>query len=515
MKIKEVDYKSLEKKLNSKIKLYLNSKINTINSYCYLPPINNNIKKLAFEKPTSILNKFIIKHGRDLISCTENDLNNAITVQNKYQINENKREISNNNGHKNIILNSEQKINNKEFKKRQIKKSKQSLEILITNINKTKKQKEMNNLFNIKEDNIIQTKTSRNRNVVSSVKRNSKIRKDSAIKLSSYFRRLCIYQPDIKLNWKYKYGLKFHLGDSEDITNANNDIHSQTKIIDNHYNLLNSDINYFKNKIIKNINYYPSFESLSLKQKINYNKALEETIGILFLIPKLLLNEFYGLINNSYKVKIPKIQDLEDKYVFNEIEHLKDNNKLFFEVYEYFQDCYQMFLTSVKEFENILFKPNEFNKIICCLEKARYNISYINNSSENSFDLFNKDLNIINRLKGKNNIIIKKLDEKLRENYSFKNNNERQKVKRIYNSLTERNRHYNKNNNLRKKSPYEKNKLKAIISSKMMVNIMRHCREDSKIKISTERINNIIEGENRDDTDKIINIPPVIKMNLI
>ena len=224
-------------------------------------------------------------------------------------------------------------------------------------------------------------------------------------------------------------------------------------------------------------------------QKINYNKSLEETIGILFILPKLFLNEFYGLINNSYKVKIPKLEDLEDKYVFNEIENLKDNNKLFNEV----------------------FKPNEFSKIISCLEKARYNISYINNSSENAFDIFNKDLNIINRLKGQNNIVIKKLDEKLRENYSFKNNNEKQKEKRIYNSLTDRNDYNNKSNNLRK-SPYKKNKLKSIISSKMMVNIMRHCREDSKIKISTERINNIIDG---DDTDKIKNIPPVIRMNLI
>ena len=343
------------------------------------------------------------------------------------------------------------------------------------------------------------------------MKRNSTIRKDKAIKLSSYFRRICSYQPDIKLNWKYRFGLKFHLGNSDDINNANSDIYSQIKILDNHYNLLFNDINYYKNTIVKNINYYPSFESLSLMQKINYNKSLEETIGILFILPKLFLNEFYGLINNSYKVKIPKLEDLEDKYVFNEFENLKDNNKLFNEVCDYFQDCYQMFLTSVKEVDNILFKPDEFSKIISCLEKARYNISYINNSSENAFDIFNKDLNIINRLKGQNNIVIKKLDEKLRENYSFKNNNEKQKEKRIYNSLTDRNDYNNKSNNLRK-SPYKKNKLKSIISSKMMVNIMRHCREDSKIKISTERINNIMDG---DDTDKIKNIPPVIRMNLI
>lgn len=512
MKIKKINSKSIEQKHNSKIKLDLKDNITAINSYCYLPPIDSNIKKLALQKPTSILNKFIIKHARDIISYTENDLNNAIIVQSKYKIDENKNEISNNNGHKDIILKSEKNINNKEFKIKNNKINKKSSGVLLTNIDEKKKSKNINNLFNVKEDNNNnQTKISRYRSIISSLKRNSTIRKDKAIKLSSYFRRICSYQPDIKLNWKYRFGLKFHLGNSDDINNANSDIYSQIKILDNHYNLLFNDINYYKNTIVKNINYYPSFESLSLMQKINYNKSLEETIGILFILPKLFLNEFYGLINNSYKVKIPKLEDLEDKYVFNEFENLKDNNKLFNEVCDYFQDCYQMFLTSVKEVDNILFKPDEFSKIISCLEKARYNISYINNSSENAFDIFNKDLNIINRLKGQNNIVIKKLDEKLRENYSFKNNNEKQKEKRIYNSLTDRNDYNNKSNNLRK-SPYKKNKLKSIISSKMMVNIMRHCREDSKIKISTERINNIMDG---DDTDKIKNIPPVIRMNLI
>ena len=114
MKIKKINSKSIEQKHNSKIKLDLKDNITAINSYCYLPPIDSNIKKLALQKPTSILNKFIIKHARDIISYTENDLNNAIIVQSKYKIDENKNEISNNNGHKDLILKSEKNINNKE-----------------------------------------------------------------------------------------------------------------------------------------------------------------------------------------------------------------------------------------------------------------------------------------------------------------------------------------------------------------------------------------------------------------
>ena len=207
----------------------------------------------------------------------------------------------------------------------------------------------------------------------------------------------------------------------------------------------------------------------------------------------------------------------ENKYVFDEIENLKDNNKLLVEVIDFFQECYQMFQTVVKEFDKILFKPNEFSKIISCLEKARFNISYINNSSENAFDLYSKDLEIINKIKGFKNKSIKNLAEKLRENYSFRKNKEKQKKIRIYNSLTDREDGHARIDKYKLiNNPLLNIQMKSIINSKMMNNIMRHCIEDSKIKISTERINNEIEGDKRDDdNDKIKTIPPVIKMNLL
>ena len=65
-------------------------------------------------------------------------------------------------------------------------------------------------------------------------------------------------------------------------------------------------------------------------------------------------------------------------------------------------------------------------------------------------------------------------------------------------------------------SPFRNIQMKDIINSKMMNDIMKHCIEDFKVKISTERINNDIEGDNREeDMDKIKSIHPVIKMNLL
>ena len=509
----------------------INNRMNTINSYYYLPPIDKNIKRLAFQKPTSILNKFITKHSKDIINYTENDINNVIIIQNKYKNEELVNRLSR--SYKNMILKTEEKKSrNRIFKiKPNEKLNKTPLGVLLTNINKNEKQNNNeyieNDSLNISEDNFININELYNKHkeenilkkkiIINSVKRNSKMTKDNSIKLSSSFRRMCSYQPDIKINWKYKYGLKYNLGNQNDFKIVHKDINYQSNIIESHYKLLLNDIDYYQKFIIKNINYYSSFEGLSLTQKINYNKALEETIGILTLLPKMLLNDFYDLIKNLYDTKIPKMIKFENKYVFDEMKQLKYNNKLFVEVIDFFQECYQMFQTIVKEFDKILFKPNDFSKIISCLEKARFNISYINNSSENAFDLYSKDIEIINRLKGFKNKNIKNFVDKLRENFSFKKNKEKQKKIRISNSLTDRedtNIKIDKNKLIN--SPFRNIQMKDIINSKMMNDIMKHCIEDFKVKISTERINNDIEGDNREKyMYKIKSIHPVIKMNLL
>ena len=525
---------------NSNDKIYItsndtnNSKTNTISSYCYLPPIDKSITRLAMQKPTSILTKFISKHAKDLVNFTKKSMKEQIAIREKYYRENNQIELKSK-SQKHVTLPSEEK-NLDHLKLRLKPKNKMnivSLGVLLKNVGNQKlKNLDINkneyinsNNLNVSEDNDINInelydkyneETSRRKKfLIKSISRKSRITKERAQKLSTQFRRLCSFQPKIKLNWKFRNGLKSNMYGPNDYKIAGKDIESQAQIIDSHYRLLFNDIDYYRSTIMLNNNYFPAFENSSLTQKINYNKSLEETIGILVLLPKLLLNDFYELINNSYGSIIPKEKKFEDKYVFDEVENLRDNNKLFYETIEYFQESYKVFQTVVKEFDKVLFKANDFNKIISCFERARYNISYINNSSENSFDIYKKDLEIINRLKG-NFKEPKDFMDKLRENYSFPKNKETQKKVRIDNSLT--NNENEKKNNVKKneiKTPYRnsKSKIKEIINSRMMTDIIRNCVEDSRVKLSTERINNEIEGGNAED--KIKNIPNVIRMNII
>ena len=61
--------------------LDLNSDVKSIQSYCHFPPIDKSIKKLAMQKPTSILNKFITKHAKDIINYTEKNINLPVKIK--------------------------------------------------------------------------------------------------------------------------------------------------------------------------------------------------------------------------------------------------------------------------------------------------------------------------------------------------------------------------------------------------------------------------------------------------
>lgn len=72
---------------------------------------------------------------------------------------------------------------------------------------------------------------------------------------------------------------------------------------------------YYTEIILKKQNYINSFKSLSLALKIKYNKTLEETIGILFLIPQIFLLDFFQLIKKLPNVNVPNENKFKEKYI--------------------------------------------------------------------------------------------------------------------------------------------------------------------------------------------------------
>ena len=452
------EYKSKDKIKNKK-------QNNTI----VLPYLNNENKNNLIE-PNSILAKFIRNKKNEFVKFAENELKRPI----KLYINRNK-------GNKgNIKFLSKDKLNNKN-----IFITDNNISV-ITSSNKEKENDSENN------DNNSNLETNQNRiNTISYEYKKPKIKNN--------YSRLRTYQPIISENWKYRNGLRLSLGtDKINSSPIQNDIEYQYKIINDEYKLLEDNYNFYTTRVIRKANYYEAFSSSSLMSKINYNKALEETIGILYILPQLLLLEFYKLIKNYSGVKVPNKKLLKEKIINDEDKNLSYNNTLLISIYDFFKSCYEVYQTLIKEVNDMTLKYNAFTNVINCFQKARFNLSFISTSSENALINYNTDLKFIQKVtKERSTTLSVDLTEKMRNQFDFKKNAEKQRKIRIENALE--NRYSNDNDEKRRRYKSNKKDFISFMDSKLINSLMKHFTGKVRNEISTERINKEIDGEYDDD----------------
>ena len=452
------EYKSQDKIKNKKQK-----------NMIVLPYLNNENKNNLIE-PNSILAKFIRNKKNEFVKFAENELKRPI----KLYINRNK-------GNKgNIKFLSKNKLNNKNIFITDNNIS------AITSSNKEKENDSENN------DNNSNLETNQNRiNTISYEYKKPKIKNN--------YSRLRTYQPIISENWKYRNGLRLSLGtDKINSSPIQNDIEYQYKIINDEYKLLEDNYNFYTTRVIRKANYYEAFSSSSLMSKINYNKALEETIGILYILPQLLLLEFYKLIKNYSGVKVPNKKLLKEKIINDEDKNLSYNNTLLISIYDFFKSCYEVYQTLIKEVNDMTLKYNAFTNVINCFQKARFNLSFISSSSENALINYNTDLKFIQKVtKERSTTLSVDLTEKMRNQFDFKKNAEKQRKIRIENALE--NRYSNDNDEKRRRYKSNKKDFISFMDSKLINSLMKHFTAKVSNEISTERINKEIDGEYDDD----------------
>ena len=452
------EYKSQDKIKNKKQK-----------NMIVLPYLNNENKNNLIE-PNSILAKFIRNKKNEFVKFAENELKRPI----KLYINRNK-------GNKgNIKFLSKDKLNNKN-----IFITDNNISV-ITSSNKEKENDSENN------DNNSNLETNQNRiNTISYEYKKPKIKNN--------YSRLRTYQPIISENWKYRNGLRLSLGtDKINSFPVQNDIEYQYKIINDEYKLLEDNYNFYTTRVIRKANYYEAFSSSSLMSKINYNKALEETIGILYILPQLLLLEFYKLIKNYSGVKVPNKKLLKEKIINDEDKNLSYNNTLLISIYDFFKSCYEVYQTLIKEVNDMTLKYNAFTNVINCFQKARFNLSFISSSSENALINYNTDLKFIQKVtKERSTTLSVDLTEKMRNQFDFRKNAEKQRKIRIENALG--NRYSNDNDEKRRRYKSNKKDFISFMDSKLINSLMKHFTGKVRNEISTERINKEIDGKYDDD----------------
>ena len=341
-------------------------------------------------------------------------------------------------------------------------------------------------------------------------------------KLQKLFRRKKTYQPNILSNWKERIGLDIKTSKKNYISEVENDVEYQSKILTDQTKLLEGNIKYFNRHIVSNPNFKNAFNSLSLKSKIDFNKTLEETIGIIYLLPQLILLDFYEIINRFDSIKIPNNQKFSDKYVFDEFENLIYNCNLLMEVSDFFHNCFDVYLILINEVDQMNINFNNFSNIISSFEKARYNMIYVINSSKNAIKYYDKDMKFINKFNNK--MGLKKqiskpkfITNKIMNQFFFKKNPERQKKIMIDSCLSENKRDdeqldINIYDYFHKKGKTPK--FKSLVNTKLVKNLLKSCTENVKNLINTEIINNQMSGNNSEDDEILPNKRKVIKIHL-
>ena len=441
------------------------------NNIFILPRLNNDNQN-NLKEPNSILTKFIRERKNEFFRFAEEELKRPIKIN----------LIKNKRNKQGIKLLSEDKQNNKN--------------IFITDNNISR-----NSSVNYKDSETQTNDQSNNSNIFSN-RINTIPNQHKKKKIINNYSRLRSYQPIISENWKYRNGLRLTIGsDKINVSSLQNDIDYQFKIINDEYILLEDNFNFYTTKVIPKVNYYESFANISLSSKVNYNKALEETIGILYILPQLLLVEFYRLIKNYAGVKIPNKKLLQEKIIDDENKNLSYNNVLLVTIYDFFKSCYEVYQTLIKEVNDMYLKNNAFANVINCFQKARFNLSYVASASENALKNYNNDLKCIKKMKKeKMTTISVDLTTKMRNQIDFKKNAEKQRKMRIENALENKYLDDDDNSNtFRKRHKSTKKEFVSFVESKLINSLMKHFIGKVRNEIGTHRINKEIDGNYDED----------------
>lgn len=558
------------------------------NSKFILPPIKNSFKQKELQKPTSILTKFIHKQATSLIKEANDEslkpnlkylhlypyscilpgqkkpkLTKCKTIDDNLDlISLNNKDKDKNGFHmkqnipskfKKVLLtesNNNNNNNNKINKKKLLKFNLNNNDDNINNISNIYNRKNINNkeesFINDKElRDIISPKSFPSSIVVSPLTTNDefnlsevnsefKTENNNKKKInSSKFKRIFRYFPLNKslpnsgLRRKVKSLVAYHhiyYPDTE----------QQSQIFKEQMNLIKEDINQYL--LCKNRdNFFEIFKSMSLDTKIKYNQTLEQTIGILLNIPHMVLGDFYKYLNGVKEIKIPKKENFEKEYIYDEIKKVTHNHKLLSEVDEFIHKSFEfyLFLKSKIDSDDLALNEKEYFNALSQYEKVRDNICYVTNSYNNAEKNYKADLSIINKITRMNRIIAnksksnskerekddsininnksyKKIEpkavENMQRNLFFKGNKERERILRIDSAVAfDKNRKiYDYLGNERK---IKRNEFKPLFNMKLVKNLMNYYDEDTRVQIINNKIKNEI------DNDNSINKPKVLKMD--
>jgi hypothetical protein len=263
-----------------------------------------------------------------------------------------------------------------------------------------------------------------------------------------------------------------------------------------------------------------------LNTKINFNKSLEEIFGILLILPKIILGDYYNLMSGVKEIKIPKKEKFESIHIFDEVKNLIKNNNLLTEINKFFLKSFEFYLILLTKVDSddITLNRKDYLNVMSYFGKIRNNLFYVTNSYYNAEKNYNEDLNVIKNINNNKNIskndeedteennsfdnredlerrkkkdikFESKIIEKIKKQKFLKKNYELEKRQRINNALEIDEKEIKKLDYLGKERKKKKNGYKSIFESKSIDKLLHYCEEKTRLQIISNKVVN--EENNR------------------
>jgi hypothetical protein len=246
-----------------------------------------------------------------------------------------------------------------------------------------------------------------------------------------------------------------------------NNVEYQSKIIIDDIKVLIENLQFYKLNYLSSEDLLSMFKNITLKRQVEYNKLLEETSGLLFDISHVILLDFSNYLEKFLSVNPPnkpkdcKIKQEEDAFI-NNCRFLSEN-------FIFFKSCFDVYCILIKSVDDMIIPYKTFVKLMQFLARARYNVSClimtsknaiknlqfdennldkmktklkIKNSDENLAETMSVKHKIDNKWRSNENPIISQLDYKIRRDFTFKINEDNQRMSRLNGVLNSKNRLY-------------------------------------------------------------------------
>ena len=182
----------------------------------------------------------------------------------------------------------------------------------------------------------------------------------------------------------------------------------------NQANLILNNIDFFKVNYFNNKKFFMAFKKIDNFKKAEFNSTLEELCFLLIEIVPKLIQKFYGSLDRILYVKIPDLEEEQEKIPRNERECLDFNCIYLNQVSNYFMACIEVLKEIKKRIDYYKFNDKEYLIIDNFLNLSRVDISKINSMAESYIEKMKDDEKIWKKMEV--NLGIRKNKKVLGEN---------------------------------------------------------------------------------------------------